>query len=83
MEVNGQLHAPAILHQREKSLVPRAGLEAVAKSKVQSPCRESNPYRPARSLVDNSDWDLYPTYLDRKTIFRYHSIFLFSPRNKL
>jgi hypothetical protein len=30
---------------------PRAGLDAVAKKKILSPSRESNPCRPARSLV--------------------------------
>jgi hypothetical protein len=30
---------------------PRTFLEAVAKRKISLPCRESNPGRPARSLV--------------------------------
>jgi hypothetical protein len=30
---------------------PRASLEAVAKRKILSHCRESNPGRPARSLI--------------------------------
>jgi hypothetical protein len=30
---------------------PRVGLNAVARRKSPSPCRESNPGRPARSLV--------------------------------
>jgi len=30
---------------------PRAGLDAEAKRKILSPCRESNSGRPARSLV--------------------------------
>jgi len=30
---------------------PRAGLDAVEKREIPSPCRELNPDRPARSLV--------------------------------
>jgi hypothetical protein len=59
MEVSGQLHAPAALPRRKNPgtywiggwVGPRASLDAVAKRKIPSPRRESNPNRPARSLV--------------------------------
>jgi hypothetical protein len=60
MEVNEQLHAPAALLSGERSLGthwiggwvgPRAGLDTVVKRKILSPCQESNPDRPSRSLV--------------------------------
>jgi hypothetical protein len=59
MEVNGQLHALATLPPRERAphthciggwVVPRAGLDAVAKRKNPCPCQESN-LSPACSLV--------------------------------
>jgi hypothetical protein len=67
MEVNGQLRAQAALPQGRTtsthwigSLVgPRAGPERVAKRKIPSPRRESNPDRQARSLVS------IPTELSR------------------
>jgi hypothetical protein len=53
MEVSGQLHASDISHPpRERApgthwiggcLSPRAGLDAVVKRKIPSPCRDSNP----------------------------------------
>jgi hypothetical protein len=55
MEISGHFHAP-----RERApgthwiggwVDPRAGLDAVAKRKIPSPCRESNPCRQARGLV--------------------------------
>jgi hypothetical protein len=58
VEVSGQLHYPVALPPRKESPVPtgewvgsRGGLDAVAKDKVPSPCRESKPGRPVRSLV--------------------------------
>jgi len=57
MEANGQLHAPEALTPREKArdtyrissrVGPRAGLEVVV---VKKPYLESNPDRPAQSLV--------------------------------
>jgi hypothetical protein len=60
MEVSGQRHAPVALLLREEHPVPivgcvgpRAGLDAVVMWEIPSPCRESNPRRPARSLVTN------------------------------
>jgi hypothetical protein len=56
MEVSGQLHAPAALPPEKDPpgthwiggwVGPRAGLDMV--SKRPSPCRESNPDRPAHS----------------------------------
>jgi hypothetical protein len=55
MEASGQLHAPAALPPRKELLAtywtggwvgPRAGLNAVVKRKIPSPCRESNPRTP-------------------------------------
>jgi hypothetical protein len=52
MEVNGQLHAPAALHPKERDpgthwiggcVGPRAVLDAVVKRKIPSPRQESNP----------------------------------------
>jgi len=60
MELSGQLHAFVALLPAEGAFNtnrkgvwfgPRAGLEAVAKRKIPCPCRESNPGRPAGSLV--------------------------------
>jgi hypothetical protein len=47
MEVSGQLHAPGAAGTHWTG----AGLDAVPKRKLYSPCGESNPGRPARSLV--------------------------------
>jgi hypothetical protein len=58
MEVNGQLHDTAALPSKERAPVthwiggwvgPRAGLDEVVKREILSPCRDSNPYHPARS----------------------------------
>jgi hypothetical protein len=47
MEVSGQLHAPAALPPGIGGWVgPRAGLDAVLKRKIPSPCRKSNPNHP-------------------------------------
>jgi hypothetical protein len=52
MEVSGQLHAPAALLQAPGThwiggwVGPRAVLDAVAKRKIPSPRRESNPRTP-------------------------------------
>jgi len=52
MEVSGQLHAPAALLPGKKTpgthrtggwVNPRAVLDAMAKRKILSPCRDSNP----------------------------------------
>jgi hypothetical protein len=52
MEVIGQLHAPAALPPKERDprthwiagwVGPRAGLDAVVKRKLPSPCQDSNP----------------------------------------
>jgi hypothetical protein len=62
MEVNGELQAPGSFTQGERTagtrstggwVAPRAGVDAVAKRKNPfiGTCRESNPDRPARSLV--------------------------------
>jgi hypothetical protein len=62
MDVSGHLHAPDILPPKKKKKTythwlrgwvgPRAGVDSVAKrKKVSFPWRESNPSRPARSLV--------------------------------
>jgi hypothetical protein len=60
MEVSGQFYAPATLLPREGApgthwiggwVDPRAGLDAVAKRKIPSPCRGSNPDRPIHSLI--------------------------------
>jgi len=60
MEVSGQLHAPAAVAPGERAPGTqwiggweglRARLDLEAKTKISSPCRESNPVRPARSLV--------------------------------
>jgi hypothetical protein len=57
MEVSSQLHALAALSQGKEPLgihliggwvYLRAGLDAVAKRKIPSPRRESNPGHPAR-----------------------------------
>jgi len=39
---------------------PRAGMEAVAKRKIPSPCRESNPGHPAPSLVATLSYPCFP-----------------------
>jgi hypothetical protein len=53
--MNCQLHAPVALppgtHWIGSWVGPRAHLDAVAKRRIPCPCRESNPGRPARSLV--------------------------------
>jgi len=60
MEVSGQLHAPATLSTGTEPPVPilyesgwalRVGLEAVAKTKIHCPRRESKPVLPACSVV--------------------------------
>jgi hypothetical protein len=55
MDMSGRLHAPAALPLEKQPLGgwmgPRAGLDMVVKRKGPSPCRESNPDRPAHSLV--------------------------------
>jgi hypothetical protein len=56
MEVSGQLHASAALPQYpfdRKLRGPQSSSERSGEEKksLQSPCRESNPGRPARSLV--------------------------------
>jgi hypothetical protein len=60
MDVSGQVHAPAAIprwrdpprtHWIGGWMGPRAGLDTVAKRKIPSPCRESNPDRPAHRLV--------------------------------
>jgi hypothetical protein len=51
MELSSQFHAPAALPPGKEPLVPldrdwvspRAGLDAVVKRKIPSPCRDSNP----------------------------------------
>jgi hypothetical protein len=52
MEVSGQFHAPGRFTTRERApdthwigvwVGPRAGLDAVKKIKIPSPCRDSNP----------------------------------------
>jgi hypothetical protein len=58
MELSGYLHAPVALHPGKESpspsihsiggwMGPRADLDVVSKRKITSPCRESNPDRPA------------------------------------
>jgi hypothetical protein len=58
MGVSGQIHASAALYPWGKVpgthwiggwVGPRAGLDAGARRKILSPCRGSNPDRPARS----------------------------------
>jgi hypothetical protein len=60
MEMSGQLHVPVALPPGEGAHVThwlrgwvdlRAGVDAEAKRKIRSPCRESNPVLPARSLI--------------------------------
>jgi len=61
MEVSDHLHTPAALPQGKSHrcpfdggggwVDPRAGLDALAKGKCSSPCRKSNPGRPAVSSV--------------------------------
>jgi hypothetical protein len=56
MEVSIQLYAPAALLQKKEPptggwMGPWAGIDAVAKRKNSSPCRESNPGCPDPSLV--------------------------------
>jgi hypothetical protein len=59
MEVSGQLHVPAALlrgkaigtHWTGGWVGPRAGVDTVANRKLPSPCQESNPDRPARSVL--------------------------------
>jgi hypothetical protein len=43
LEVSGQVHAPVALPLWKEPLVPIAGLDAVAKRKIPSPCPDSNP----------------------------------------
>jgi hypothetical protein len=38
---------------------PRAGLDTLVKRKIRSPYRESNPYRPIRSLVTLQLYNAY------------------------
>jgi hypothetical protein len=66
MEVSGQLHAPASLPQERAPgthwiggwVDPRAVLDAVVKSKIPSPHRESNPRTPIVQPVAQryTDW---------------------------
>jgi hypothetical protein len=55
MELSGLLHVPAALPPGKESVGcwvgSRAVLDMVSKRKIPSPCRESNPGHPARSLV--------------------------------
>jgi len=57
MEMNGQLHAPAVLTQvptgKEDVWIPGACLDTESKRKYTFlvPCRKSNPGHPPRSLV--------------------------------
>jgi hypothetical protein len=59
MEVSGQLHAPTALSLGKELPIPTGqgwvcpsvGLVAVAKRKIPSLCRNSNPGRPARNLA--------------------------------
>jgi len=58
MEVSGQLHGPFTLPQGNSprqhligSVGSRVGLDAVAKRKIPSSCRDSKSGRTARSLV--------------------------------
>jgi hypothetical protein len=60
VEVNGQRHAPSCFIPGERStgthwtggwVGPRGGLDAVVKRELPSPCLESYPGRPTRSLV--------------------------------
>jgi hypothetical protein len=60
MEMSGQLYTPAALPPGKDSLVPtwvdpRAGLDAVVKSKFSNPCCESKPGREARDR-HYTDW---------------------------
>jgi len=58
MKVNGQLHPPAALLPGKEPLLsigggwlgPTAGLDTVAKRKIPSLYRESNPDHPTQSL---------------------------------
>jgi hypothetical protein len=47
MEVSGQLHDSGLFTPREREIGDwvgyRAGLDAVVKRKIPSPCRDSNP----------------------------------------
>jgi hypothetical protein len=58
MEVDGELHVPAVLPpgkelpvpiEQEAGWAPRAGLSAVEKRKLSCPCRDLNPGSPAGS----------------------------------
>jgi hypothetical protein len=60
MEINGQLHALAVLSPGKTPLIsisirglmgPRAGLDAMEKREISFLCREENPGRSVRSLV--------------------------------
>jgi hypothetical protein len=59
MEVSGPFHAPAALPPGKEPLVPWIGgwvdlrnvLDAVGKSKIPNPSRESNPRTPIVQLV--------------------------------
>jgi len=62
MEVGGQLYAPVALFPVKKPsptgtrwirfwVGTRASLDAVAKRKIPSPCRQSNPDHPTYNLV--------------------------------
>jgi hypothetical protein len=63
MEVSGHLHAPAALPPGKNPQYPldrrlggsRASIDEVAKRKIPSPCRESNPNRPGRSQTSALD----------------------------
>jgi hypothetical protein len=59
MEVYGQPDAPSALPARTEWLGHRAGLHAMQDGKISFLCRESNPGRPDRGLVD------IPTELSR------------------
>jgi hypothetical protein len=68
MEVSGQLYAPAALPPGKEDLVPIGGwvgptavLDAVAKGKIPSPRRESNPRTSIVQPVHNSS--LFPLFL--------------------
>jgi hypothetical protein len=87
MEVSGQLHAPANFPPEKETpdthciggwVGSRAGLNAVARRKKKShhcTCRESNPARPAHSLVTKL------AELEVKVLCRYKYVLL--PRHSL
>jgi hypothetical protein len=63
MEVSGQLHSPGWVG-------PRAGLDAVVKSKSPIPCRDSNPpiIQPVAQRYNH--WDIPAPWNKKKNKFK-------------